>query len=186
MWTEAVAASFGHWQLTWQTGENLSQGRRKSHDPNKISNEYKAEETLIRQPARWFPVLLWRHNYNGRWSSSDTWHQKRQRYDYVCWWCCKHLRYVEDDNRLWRLQPYGTWHHRLVKIYQMKASFKVTNVRTLNLATAIIPLFSPLPPLSPLHTPTSFVSFSRCLLHFVNILLIRGSFNAGVSVGRII
>jgi hypothetical protein len=49
---EAVAASFDHWQLTWQTGEHLSQGRWTGHDPNKISTEYKVEETLVRQPAR--------------------------------------------------------------------------------------------------------------------------------------
>lgn len=122
MWKEAGAASFGHWQLTWQTGENLSRGRWTGHDPNKISTEYKAEETLIRQPARWFPLLFWRHKYNGRWSSSDTRHQKRHRYDYVWWWYCKYFRYVEDDKRLWRLLSYGTWHHWLVKIYQTKRS----------------------------------------------------------------
>jgi len=123
MWEDAVAASFGHWQFIWLTGENLTQGRWTGHDSNKISTEYKAEEIQIRQHDRWFPVLLWRHNYNGRWSSSDTRHQKRHRYDYVWWWHCKYLRHVEDDNRLWRLLSYGTWHHQLVKIYQTKRSF---------------------------------------------------------------
>jgi len=91
--------------------------------------------------------------------------------DYVWWRYCKHLRYVEDDNRLWKLLSYGTWHHRLVGRNgvpsQTKAPFKVTTVRTLNLATVIIPFFSLLPPLSPsLHNLTSFVSLSRFLLHF--------------------
>ena len=65
--------------------------------------------------------------------------------DYVWWRYCKHLRYVEDDNRLWRLLSYGTWHHRLVGRNgvpsQTKAPFKVTTVRTLNHATAIIQFF---------------------------------------------
>jgi hypothetical protein len=53
MWKEAIAASFGHCQLTRQTDEKLRQGRRwTGHDPNKISTEYKEEETPIRQPAR--------------------------------------------------------------------------------------------------------------------------------------
>jgi hypothetical protein len=40
----------------------------------------------------------------------------------VWWWYCKHLRYVGDDKRLWRLVSYGTWHHRMVKIYETKRS----------------------------------------------------------------
>ena len=119
--------------------------------------------------------------------------------DYVWWRYCKHLRYVEDDNRLWRLLSYGTWHHRLVKVYQKKRSsisdegtlqsHNRENVKPCNSDYSIFFLYFLLFLLLFTIWLLSFLSADSFSI-FVNILficlLIRGSFNAAVSVGRII